>query len=334
MWGLCCSGDTRLGWEPAVAGVLGADGLPARVVGGPDGLGGGDLRRQLRDALGRRAGAESAVRAVVVVEALPSREMRGEVGVPRVDGGPELLERGALDPLDPGSGPGQALAVQVRRARPVGPELDPAVPEPVLDLVGEELLAAVGLHPLHRERHLGGHAVEERQGVGGRPAREDAEDLEARAVVDDGVPVEAWRDLAGVHLHPVARDRPAVAPGALPLEAGPLQPVLAVADEDLVDGVERQPQPVPAGELVPEHLDAELALAAQAQDQRLLLGEDLAVGRAVRPVAARLEADLALGPVAAPPLPERRTGDAAPAADEAGVADPLVEPDPAQPRAR
>jgi hypothetical protein len=51
-----------------------------------------------------------------------------------------------------------------------------------------------------------------------------------------------------------------------------------VADQHLVDGVERQPQPVPAGELVPEPLDPEPALAAQAQDQRLLLIEDLAAG--------------------------------------------------------
>src|SRR5215218_8129734 len=220
MWGLCCSGDTRLGWDPAVAGVLGADELPARVVGGPDGLGGGDLRRQLGDALGRRPAAEGAVRAVVVVEGPPVLEPRGEVGAPRVDGGPELLERGALDPLD--------LAVQVRRAGTVRAELDPAVPEPVLDLVGEELLAAVGLHPLHRERHLGGHAVEERQGVASRPAREDAEDLEARAVVDGGVLVEAGADLAGVHPHTVARDGSAVVPGALAPQLRPLEPVLAV----------------------------------------------------------------------------------------------------------
>jgi hypothetical protein len=68
-------------------------------------------------------------------------------------------------------------------------------------------------------------------------------------------------------------------------------------DEDLVDGVERELEPMSAGELVPERLDAELALAAQARDQRLLPGEDLAVGRAVRPVAARLQTGHALGPV-------------------------------------
>jgi hypothetical protein len=45
-----------------------------------------------------------------------------------------------------------------------------------------------------------------------------------------------------------------------------------------MDGVERQLEPVPAGELVPEPLDPELAPAAQAQDQRLLLIEDLTAG--------------------------------------------------------
>ena len=145
---------------------------------------------------------------------------------------------------------------------------------------------------------------------------------------------EPGRDLAGVHLHPVARDGPAVALGALPLQPRPLEAVLAVADQDLVDGVERQLEPVPADELVPEPLDAEPALAAQPQDQRLLLGEDLAARRAVRPAAARPEPRLALGPVAPPPLAQGRAGDAAPSADQAGVADLLVEPDPAEPRAR
>src|ERR671921_604449 len=54
----------------------------------------------------------------------------------------------------------------------------------------------------------------------------------------------------------------------------------------------------------------------------------------VRPAAARLEAGLALGPVAAPPLAQGRARDPAPSADEAGVAGLLVEPDPAEPRSR
>jgi hypothetical protein len=213
----------------------------------------------------------------------------------------------------------------VRRAgvgsgAPKGPGVDPPVPGPVLELVGEEPLAAAGLRPLHGERHPRPYAVEEGQGVGGGPARVEAEGPPARAGVDGGVLVEAGRDLAGVHLHAVARHRAAGAPGALPLEAGPLQPVLAVAGQDLVDGGERQPQPVPADELVPGHLGRELALAARAEAQRLLLGEGLAVRRAVRSTASRLEADGTFGPIAAPPLAERRAGDAASPADEAGDA--------------
>jgi hypothetical protein len=57
------------------------------------------------------------VRSVVIVEGPPGLELDGEVGVLGIDGGPELLERGALDPLD--------LPVQVRRAGLVGSELDP-----------------------------------------------------------------------------------------------------------------------------------------------------------------------------------------------------------------
>ena len=85
--------------------------------------------------------------------------------------------------------------------------------------------------------------------------------------------------------------------------------VLAAADQHLVDGVERQLEPVPAGGLVAEHLDPEPALAAQAQDQGLLFGEDLAVRRAVRAAAARLEPGLALRLVAAPPLAQGRPRD-------------------------
>jgi len=107
-----------------------------------------------------------------------------------------------------------------------------------------------------------------------------------------------------------------------------------VTDQDLVDGGERQLEPVPSDELVPEPLEAEPALATQAQDQLFLLGQDLTARRAVRPVAARLEAGRTLGLVA-PPLPaECRAGDGASSADEAGFADLLVEPDPAEPRPR
>jgi hypothetical protein len=178
-----------------VAGILAADEFPAWIVGGLDGFEAGDRWRQLGDALGRRAAAKGTVRAMVVVEGSPRLELGGEVRVLGVDRGLELLERGALDALD--------LAVQVRRAGPVGPELDVPLAELVLDLVGEELLAAVGLHPLHGERHLGHDVLEEVAGVGGGAARVETHDLPAGTIIDRGVLVETGPDLAGVHLHPV-----------------------------------------------------------------------------------------------------------------------------------
>src|SRR3712207_9202371 len=105
------------------------------------------------------------------------------------------------------------------RTRPVGSELDLLLAEIVLDLVGEELPAAVGLHPLHREGHLLEHVLEEVAGAGGGPARIEAHHLPAGGVVDGGVLIEAALDLAGIHLHAVAGYRPAVAPRPLAPEA-------------------------------------------------------------------------------------------------------------------
>jgi hypothetical protein len=165
----------------------------------------------------------------------------------------------------------------MRRAGPDRPELDAPSLQLLLDLVGEELLTAVGLDALHGERHFLEHLLEEGQAVGGGAARVEAEDLEARAVVDRGVLVEAGADLADVDLHPVAGYRAAVALGALAAEWASLQPALAVADEDLVDGVERQLERVLADELDAQPLDPELALAAERQDERFLGRSDLAV---------------------------------------------------------
>ena len=64
--------------------------------------------------------------------------------------------------------------------------------------------AASGLDALDRERHLLEHLLEEGQGVGGRAARIEAQHLEAGAVVDGGVLVEAGADLADVELDAVA----------------------------------------------------------------------------------------------------------------------------------
>src|SRR5215212_3181941 len=83
------------------------------------------------------------MRAVLVVEAAPILELAWELKGFEAHRRPELLKRGALDALD--------FAVQVGRAWSVGPELDAPVTQAALDLVGEELAAAVGLDALHRE---------------------------------------------------------------------------------------------------------------------------------------------------------------------------------------
>ena len=84
------------------------------------------------------------------------------------------------------------------------------------------------------------------------------------------------------------------------------QPVQAVADQHLVQGVERQAQPMAADELDPEPLEAKLALAAQLQNQPFLAFQDLAPWGAVRPAAPLLQPGCALSLVAAPPLAQCR----------------------------
>jgi hypothetical protein len=91
----------------------------------------------LGDAFGGGAAAEGAARAVLIVESPPLFKLGGEVGILRVDGGPELLKCGALSPLD--------LAIEVRCAGSVGSELDLLLAEVVLELVGEALMATIGL---------------------------------------------------------------------------------------------------------------------------------------------------------------------------------------------
>jgi hypothetical protein len=119
------------------------------------------------------------VGSLPVVEGLPFGKSVGDVGSGEVDGRPELLERGPLDPLD--------FAVEVRRARPDRAELDAPFAQPVLDVVGEELLAAVGLDPLDGERHLLDDALEEVERAPGVLAGVRGEHLEVGAVVDGGV---------------------------------------------------------------------------------------------------------------------------------------------------
>src|SRR5687768_3828861 len=134
------------------------------------------------------------------------------------------------------------------RTRTVWAELDSPLAQLVLDLIGEELLATIGLEALDGEWHLGGHAREEVAGVGGGPAGIEAEDLEAGTIVDGRVLVEAGPDLAGIHLHPVSGNRPAIAPGTLPPQPWSLELVLAVADQPAPCGWCRAPALAHVGE--------------------------------------------------------------------------------------
>jgi hypothetical protein len=73
-----------------------------------------------------------------------------------------------------------------------------------------------------------------------------------------------------------------------------------------VQGVQGEAETVAADELDAQPLEAELALAAQLQDQPFLTFEHLAPGRAARPAASLLEPSRALRLVAAPPLAQGR----------------------------
>ena len=59
----------------------------------------------------------------------------------------------------------------MRRARPGRAELDALGPHGLLDVIGEEFLAAIGLDALDREGHLLGDAVEKGERAAGRFAR-------------------------------------------------------------------------------------------------------------------------------------------------------------------
>jgi hypothetical protein len=96
--------------------------------------------------------------------------------------------------------------------------------------------------------------------------------------------------------------------------------VFAVPRQDLVDGVEGQLQAMLPQELDAQAFDAEPALAAQGEDQRLLGCEHLAVRRVVWPPAAVPQADLTFHLVAAPPLTQGRARDPAAPAHDAGIA--------------
>lgn len=139
--------------------VLGSDPLLGGFVGSVYGLVGWNDGLQHREALGRRQAAESRVGAAGVVELEPVRDLivdvrRGEVWL-----SPELIEDGSLRPLD--------LAVQVRRAGADRSELDLPCAQLILDPVGEELLSAIGLHPLDGKRQFDAGSLKKGERVGG-----------------------------------------------------------------------------------------------------------------------------------------------------------------------
>lgn len=190
----------------------------------------------------------------------------------------------------------------MRRSWADGAELDPPGLQLLLDRVGEELLTAIGLNALDRERHLLDDLFEKCQCAGRGPAGKETQHLEARAVVDGGVLIEAGADLADIDLDAVARDGTTVALDALPPQQPTFQMALAVPDEDLVDGVERQFDVVLADELDPQALHPEPTLPAQVEDHLGFRLEHLAIGRAMRPAAAVLESELPLIAIPAPPF--------------------------------
>jgi hypothetical protein len=69
-------------------------------------------------------------------------ELLFEVVCIRLDRRPELFQCGAQGALD--------SAVELRRARFVGPKLDGPVEKSFLNLTGQELAATIGLNPLDR----------------------------------------------------------------------------------------------------------------------------------------------------------------------------------------
>ncbi len=88
--------------------------------------------------------------------------------------------------------------------------------------------------------------------------------LQTGAVADRGVLVELRRDLIDVDLDAIAGDRPAILLGVLAPRRSSFDIALAVADQDLVDGVQRELEGMLADELVTELLGPEPATAAQA----------------------------------------------------------------------
>src|SRR5437762_12422819 len=94
-------------------------------------------------------------------------------------------------------------------------KLDEVCPQPVLDLLGKKLSAAIGLRALNRERHLLSHSLEKRERVLRRPARIQPKLSKPAAIIDGRVLINARPDLHGIELHSITGRRPTVALGLL-----------------------------------------------------------------------------------------------------------------------
>src|SRR5246127_2143771 len=158
---------------------------------------------------------------------LPLLELLFEVAGLWLDPRPELFQCGALGPLD--------FSVKLRRPRFVGPKLDRPVEKSPLHFSVEEFAAAIGLNPLDREGHLLGDFIEEMQGICPSAAREQPDHDIAATIIHWGVLITAKPDLADIHLHPVARNRSAITPAVMAVQA-PLRKTVEFEAQERPDG--------------------------------------------------------------------------------------------------
>jgi hypothetical protein len=76
----------------------------------------------------------------------------------------------------------------------------------MLERIRKEFAAAIGLYSLDRKGKLLDNFFEKQQLIGRASAFVQCQHMNPSAVIDGGVLIEARRDLAGVHWHPLARD--------------------------------------------------------------------------------------------------------------------------------
>lgn len=120
-----------------------------------------------------------------------------------------------------------------------GPKLDASFHQPILELAGEEVPAPIGLNPLDRNWHLLDDLVQECQRACRHPLWIEGKNPETAAIDDGGALVKARRDLAGVHLHSISRNRTAVATLAF-AAALDAEDILPVPHQHFLDSGKRQ----------------------------------------------------------------------------------------------